>query len=78
MISLPKIILNSNLARSRLPIIQKHTCPTVLRYYTEHCSDIAVLCAKFQNDWATGDDFVDTRDFARFEFKMNFEGYLIR
>ena len=28
--------------------------------------------AKFQNDWRTETDVIDTRDFARFEFKMNF------
>ena len=33
-----------------------------------------VLCAKYQNDWATEIDAMDERDFARFEFKMSSVG----
>ena len=40
-----------------------------LKFCTEHGSDTAVLCAKFQNDWTV---VVDERDFARFEFKTSF------
>ena len=29
----------------------RFSCPTVLKFCTEHSSDTAVLCAKFQNDW---------------------------
>ena len=39
---------------------------------TEHGSDTAVLCAKFQNDWTTETDVMDEQNFARFEFKMSF------
>ena len=29
-------------------------CPIILKFCTEHGSITAVLCAKFQNDWASG------------------------
>ena len=47
-------------------------CPIGLKFCTEHGSDTAVLCAKFQNDRSTEAWVMDKRDFARFEFKMNF------
>ena len=37
----------------------------VLKFYTEHGSDIAILCAKFQSDSTTETDVIDKRDFAR-------------
>ena len=46
--------------------------PIVLKFCTEHGSDTAVLCAKFQNDWTTKTAVMDDRDFARFEFNSNF------
>ena len=46
--------------------------PIVLKLCTEYGSDTAVLCAKFQNDWAAETDAMDERDFARFDFKMSF------
>ena len=42
-------------------------CPISLKFCTEHGSDTAVLCAKFQLAWVFG-----KRGFARFEFKMSF------
>ena len=46
--------------------------PIILKCCTEHDSDTAVLCEKFQNDGTTETDVMDTRDFARFELKMSF------
>ena len=47
--------------------------PIVSKFSTEHGSNTAVLCAKFQNDdWITETDVMEERDFARFEFKMSF------
>ena len=43
----------------------------ILKFCTEHSSDTAVLCAKFQIDWTTVMDVMDNQDFFRFEFKMN-------
>ena len=34
----------------------------------------AMLCAKFQNNFSIEMDVMDKRDFARFEFKINFVG----
>ena len=48
--------------------------PIVLKFCTEHDSYTVVLCAKYQNDWATEIDAMDERDFARFEFKMSSVG----
>ena len=42
--------------------------PVVLQFYTEHGSDTAVLCAKFQNEWTTETNVMDEQDFARFDF----------
>ena len=36
--------------------------PIILKFCTEHGSDTAMLCAKFQNDWATEMDVVDIPD----------------
>ena len=44
----------------------------ILKFCTEHGSNTAVLCAKFQNDWMIETDGMDERDFTRFEFKMSF------
>ena len=33
--------------------------PTIFKFSTEHGSIIAVLCAKFQNDWATEMDVMN-------------------
>ena len=46
--------------------------PIVLKFCTEHGSDTAVLCAKFQKDWTAESGVKDERNFARFEFKMSF------
>ena len=46
-------------------------CPIVLQFCIEHASDIAMLCAKLQNDWTDGMDVMDKRDFVRFEVKMS-------
>ena len=42
----------------------------IMKYFTEHGSITAVLCAKFQNNWTAEMDIKDERDFARIEFKM--------
>ena len=55
----PKLILKSNLVKSRLPInhlLVIHHYPIVSKFWTEHSSATAVLCAKFQNDWTTETD----------------------
>ena len=44
----------------------------ILKFWTEHGSVIAMLCAKFKNDLTTEMDVMDERDFTRFEFKMSF------
>ena len=44
-------------------------CPIVLKFCTEHGSDTAVLCIKFQDDCATERDVIDEQDFARFQLK---------
>ena len=64
----PKRILNSNLVKSRLPIIYF----TDAKLFWHFAQSTAVLCAKLQNDWTTEADFMDERDFARFKFKMHF------
>ena len=46
--------------------------PIILKFYTELDNDSAVLCEKFQKDWATETGVMDDRDLARFEFKMSF------
>ena len=64
-------ILNSNLTKSCL----SKTCfsfPIILNFFTEHGSDTAMLCAKFQDDWTIDTDVMDEQDFGRFEFKMSF------
>ena len=48
--------------------------PIVLKFCTEHGSDTAVLCAKFQNDWATETELMDEREFTRFDFKISLGG----
>ena len=35
-----------------------------------------MLCANFQNDWATKTDVKDERDFAKFAFMMGIRGML--
>ena len=49
----------------------------ILKFCTEHGSDTAVLCAKFQNDWMNETDVMDEQVFARFEFKISSERYAI-
>ena len=46
--------------------------PIGLKLCTEHGSDTAVLCAKFQTNRSTGRWVMSNRDVARFESKMNF------
>ena len=43
------------------------SCPSILKFCTEHGSVTAVLCAKFQNDRIIERYTVEERDFARFE-----------
>ena len=40
--------------------------PIVLRFFTEHGSITAVLCAKFQIDWTIETDIMDEQDFTKF------------
>ena len=46
-----------------------HSCPITLRFCTEYGSYTAVICAKYRSDWTTIGDYVEERDFARFQFK---------
>ena len=46
-------------------------CPIVLTFCTEHGSDTAMLCAKFQNNWTIKQMLWMHRVFARFESKMS-------
>ena len=46
-------------------------CSITLIFCTEHGSYTAVICAKYQSDWTTIGDFMDERDFARFQFKTD-------
>ena len=48
--------------------------PIILNFCTEHGSDTAVLCAKFQNDWTTCRVVVEEWDFAKNEIKRSFRG----
>ena len=50
----------------------RFNCPIGLKFCTEHASDTAVLCAKFQSDRSTEAWVMGKRDFARYEFKLNF------
>ena len=68
-----KLILNSNLAKSRSPITFVSVDESFWFFCAEHGSDTAVLCAKSQDDWIIEPDFMDERGFARFEFKVGFE-----
>ena len=45
--------------------ILSFTCPIVVKVCTEHGSDTAVLCAKFQNDLTAPINVMDARDFTR-------------
>ena len=47
-------------------------CPIVLMFCTEHSSDAAVLCAKYQNNWASEKWVLEKHGHLRFEFKMGF------
>ena len=51
------------------------SCQIVLKFCTEHGSEIIVLCAKFQNELTTEMVVIKERDLARLEFKMCFGGY---
>ena len=44
--------------------------PTIFEFCTEHGSDTAVLCAKFEKDWTTNKKVKGNQVFAKFEFKM--------
>ena len=44
----------------------------VLKFCTEHGSDTAMLCAKFQNNWTIQVDVMDELHLTGFEFKMSF------
>ena len=63
------LILNSNLAKSRLSITY---FPVVQSLWNVVQSAAVILCAKFQTDWTTAMDVLEKRDFARFGFS---EGY---
>jgi len=40
-------------------------------FFTEHGSNTAVICAKFQSDWTTAIDKIGEHGFARFDFKTD-------
>ena len=46
--------------------------PNHLQICIEHSSDTAMLCAKFQNDWAIEPDVINKWNFARFEVRIHF------
>ena len=46
--------------------------PIILKCCTEYGSDTALLCAKFQNDWATDTNATEEWHFTRFEFNVGF------
>ena len=52
--------------------------PIISKFCIEHGSDTAMLCAKFQNDWANEMDVTDEQVFIlrriKFEFKMDISG----
>ena len=50
------------------------SCQIILKSCTEHGSIIAMLCAKFQNDWNNEQYFMANKVLTRFEFKMSFQG----
>ena len=47
--------------------------PNHLKFYSEHDSITAMLCAKFQNDWAHEKEVEEKTDFSSFKFKMSLE-----
>ena len=42
-----------------------------MKFYTEHGSDTAMLCAKLQNDSTTEMDVIVQQDFVMFKFIMS-------
>ena len=50
----------------------RFNCPIGLKFCTDHDSAIVVLCIKFQSDQSTEALVMGKREFASFEFKMNF------
>ena len=50
-----------------------NSCPKTLLFCTEHGSYTAVICTKYQSDWTTVGDFMEEHDFARFQFKTDFD-----
>ena len=50
------------------------SCSIDLQFCTEHGGGTAVLCAKFQNDWANQMGVMDGWDFARLGFKIRLGG----
>ena len=51
--------------------------PNRLEISVEHDSIIAMLCAKFPDGLVTGKQVMSKPDFARFEYKMWFVGYIL-
>ena len=62
----PKLILNLNVMSS-FHMNCFLVCPIMLKFCTEHGSDTAMFCAKFQNDWTTEMDDMEKRHFVRYE-----------
>ena len=68
-----KLTLNSNLATSgSSTTTNRFSFPIVSKFGTEHGNTTAVLCARFQNDWAIMNLVMGQRDFVRFGFEMSF------
>ena len=42
------------------------SCQIVLKFYTEHGNDTAILCTQFRNDLTTEIGFMEEQDFVRF------------
>ena len=47
------------------------SCSIIVNFSTQHGSGTAMLCAKFQNDWANGKEVMDKWDFMRFDFQRD-------
>ena len=56
------------------PLYSYCNCLIILKFYTEHGSDTAMLCVKFQNNLTSEIDTVDEWDFMRFDFKISLGG----
>ena len=66
--------INSNLMKPGLSMKSSLVAQSFVKFCTEHDSITVVLCAKFQNDWATEKYSMGKQDFSRLEFDTGLGG----